>query len=437
MNILVFFVITKYNFITIVRSNEQYKRCAMLYITTAQAAENWGVTPRRIQDMCKANLIEGAVRHGREWMIPADAHRPPDRRRKEAVPAAMLPNLPRRNPAIIMTNLYSAPGTADSVAASLMDMPETAALFLAQLEFCRGNINVARNMVLKILESPCGHDLQIGCGLILALCGMFKSDHALWRKGRQYICDAVCRNPKDVHLSEFWVAAMDSEIYDTESFPEWFLRGCFDPLPGDSYPAARFYYLKSLYFLCHESAVGHRGERDSQSMMRIFPLIAEPLISQTKKDGALLAEIYLRLICAVAYHNLGKDALAIGQLDTAIALALPDRLYLILAEYRKDLDFLMDERLNLADPASVATVRSLGKQYAEGWTVLHNTSMGRTVSTRLSTREREVAKYAAYGLSNKEIATRLNISLNTVKQSLRTAMDKTGAQRRSDLSRFL
>lgn len=72
-----------------------------------------------------------------------------------------------------------------------------------------------------------------------------------------------------------------------------------------------------------------------------------------------------------------------------------------------------------------------------GWTHLHNTMLSRTVSTDLTTREREVAKHAAYGLSNKEIALRLNISINTVKQSLRTAMDKTGALRRNELSRYI
>ena len=56
---------------------------------------------------------------------------------------------------------------------------------------------------------------------------------------------------------------------------------------------------------------------------------------------------------------------------------------------------------------------------------------------QLTAREREVAKQAAFGLSNKDIAQRLNISVNTVKQSLRTAMDKTGALRRSDLADYI
>lgn len=41
-------------------------------ITAKQAAEKWGLTPRRVQDLCKEGKIQGAERWGRSWMIPAD-----------------------------------------------------------------------------------------------------------------------------------------------------------------------------------------------------------------------------------------------------------------------------------------------------------------------------------------------------------------------------
>ena len=409
----------------------------MLYITAKQAAEQWGITVRRVQDMCRNNQLPGSVRHGRDWMIPLDAVRPTDRRRKEVTPTEAIHKLPRRNPAIVMSNLYTKPGTADAVTQALHGQPEAAELFRAQIAFCRGNTDTAYNLCIKLLEKPCTHDLQIGCGIMLGMTAICRGDLQLWEQAKQTIRSAPCHDRKDAHLSEFWLAAVESEIFGIETFPQWLIKGSFDPLPGDSYPAARYYYLKYLYVLCHEHAVGHRGERDSQSMMRIFPLICEPLISQTRKDGALVAEIYLRLICAVAYHDLGNNEESCHQLDAAIALALPDRLYLILAEHCRQLDFLMDERLMLADPEAAAQVKALSHQYHDSWTKLHNIAMSRTVSNMLTTREREVAKHAAFGLSNKEIAQRLHISVNTVKQALRTAMDKTGAVRRSDLSRFI
>ena len=129
--------------------------------------------------------------------------------------------------------------------------------------------------------------------------------------------------------------------------------------------------------------------------------------------------------------------MAIHHLDLAIDLLLPDKLYMILVEYRRPLDFLLDERLGLKDPEALTQVRKLHRQYQGGWTELHNRVRDRVFVGELTTREREVAKLASFGLSNKEIADRLNISINTVKQSLRTAMDKTGALRRSELAYYI
>ena len=176
---------------------------------------------------------------------------------------------------------------------------------------------------------------------------------------------------------------------------------------------------------------------DTQSMMRMIPNVAEPLIAQSKKEGALISEAYMRLILAMTYHNLGNDAMAVHHLDIAIELILPDKLYMLLVEYRRALDFLLDEGLMLADPEALVQVKKLYRQHQQGWTLLHNQERGRTFVSELTTREREVAKLAAFGLSNKEIAERLSISLNTVKQSLRIAMDKTGALRRNELSHYI
>lgn len=410
----------------------------MHYITAKEASRQWDLTVRRVQDLCRSGQISGAVRWGRDWMIPKDAHKPGDRRRKEAEgQGRALPLLPKKNPAIVMTNLYQHPGSCDAVIRSLEARPEAAMLFRAQMAYCRGDVETAYQLADQLLQRPCCHDLQMGCGIMLAMCAIFKGDVNMWKRAKESIQSAQCHHPKDRSLTEFWSAAVDSEIYDTTAFPEWFARGCFDPLPADSYPAARYYYLRYLYVLCHESAVGHRGERDSQSMMRMFPLIAEPFISQSRKMGALISEIYLRLVCAAAYHDLGNDEMAVLHLDIAISQALPDKLYMILADHRKQLDFLLDERLSLQDNGAALQVKALSKRLQSGWIHLHNTVLGRTVSDDLTTREREVAKHAAYGLSNKEIAQRLNISINTVKQSLRTAMDKTGTLRRSDLSHYI
>lgn len=410
----------------------------MQYITAAQAAQKWELTVRRVQDLCRRHQIHGAVRWGRDWMIPADAHRPADRRRKQEVyQQTDSVQLPRKNPAIIMSNLYHRPGSAEDVAFEMETMPAAAKLFRSNLAYLRGDVQTCCRLALELLEGACGHDLQIGCGVILANCALFSGDSSLWNRAKKYVADAPCHNNRDRYAVDFWLAVAECELREIAGFPLWFTRGSFDVLPGDSFPGARVFYLRFLYLMGHEYAMGRHGEPDAQAKMGFFPCVAEPLIAQNHKEGALVSEIYTRLICACAYHDLGNDSMATHHLDIAIKLALPDKLYMPLAEYRRQMDFLMDQRLKEVDPAAGSQVRQLNKAWLEGWTKLQSKERGKQISNALTAREREVAKHAAFGLSNKEIADRLSISVNTVKQSLRTAMDKTGALRRSELAHYI
>ena len=55
----------------------------------------------------------------------------------------------------------------------------------------------------------------------------------------------------------------------------------------------------------------------------------------------------------------------------------------------------------------------------------------------LSEREREVARLVATGLSNKEIATRLHVSVRTVESHVRHALTKVGLVNRMQLANWI
>ena len=54
----------------------------MDYMTIKEAAEKWGLSIRRIQDICKENKIPRVMKFGTSWAIPKDANRPVDKRIK-------------------------------------------------------------------------------------------------------------------------------------------------------------------------------------------------------------------------------------------------------------------------------------------------------------------------------------------------------------------
>lgn len=54
----------------------------MEFMTTKQAAELWGISPRRVALLCEQGRIEGVKKAGTVWLIPPGAQKPKDDRIK-------------------------------------------------------------------------------------------------------------------------------------------------------------------------------------------------------------------------------------------------------------------------------------------------------------------------------------------------------------------
>lgn len=52
------------------------------YITVQEVALKWGVTERQVQVLCKENRIDGVTRLSRIWLIPENAEKPTNSKRK-------------------------------------------------------------------------------------------------------------------------------------------------------------------------------------------------------------------------------------------------------------------------------------------------------------------------------------------------------------------
>ncbi|MDR1572080.1 MAG: DNA-binding protein, partial [Clostridiales Family XIII bacterium] len=53
-------------------------------MTAIEAAQKWGITPRRVQVLCDKGQVAGAVRMGRTWIMPKNEPKPLDGRTKAA-----------------------------------------------------------------------------------------------------------------------------------------------------------------------------------------------------------------------------------------------------------------------------------------------------------------------------------------------------------------
>ena len=409
------------------------------YMTIAEASERWGISQRQVQHLCTLGSVEGAVKFGRAWMIPKNANKPVDGRTKAARAEldADMP-LPRKTPFLYMSDLYNTPGTADEVGASLSYHHEAQVLFEAEVAYSRGEIDKVYDIANYLLSRHSDFYAVLSAGMLLAQCAIWKGDIHMWRKAKVHIAEAPAKNDLDRDVMQLAISAVNIMIYNVENFPEWFKKGRFEPIHKDAYPAAKVYYAKYLYALGYAVAMGLVKVDGTQGLyiMSVISFSVEPMIAWARANNTVMSEIYLRLTCAAIYHNCGKDEDAIYHIDKAIELALPDKLYGVLAEYCRALNTLMEKRLSIMDADAWGEVKMLYKIYNEGWSKLSGTIRGKKILTTLSDKEREVAKLAAFGLSNQEIADSLHLSLSVVKQAVRIVSEKSGMSR-SDFAAIL
>lgn len=55
----------------------------MDYVNSAECAKRWGISQRRVAIYCKDGRIDGAVLISNRWLIPKDAKKTIDSRKKK------------------------------------------------------------------------------------------------------------------------------------------------------------------------------------------------------------------------------------------------------------------------------------------------------------------------------------------------------------------
>ena len=78
----------------------------MKYISVAEAAEKWGITPRSVQIHCEKGNIPGVNMIGKAWQIPSNAERPLRKSRVKTLPSDILAILKSEKRGHISGGLY-------------------------------------------------------------------------------------------------------------------------------------------------------------------------------------------------------------------------------------------------------------------------------------------------------------------------------------------
>ena len=156
-------------------------------------------------------------------------------------------------------------------------------------------------------------------------------------------------------------------------------------------------------------------------------------------DSRLISLSTRNFMCvglSLCYLSMGAIPRAAEWLEQSLSLAEQDKNYTFLACFRKYLSvFFLLPSIKKKHETAIAEIKAMEIHYtrAEESRIFAMLEKYPDQMTELSEREREVARLAAEGLRNKEIAQRLFISEETVKSHIRSIFNKTNIDRRSKL----
>ncbi|MBO4365880.1 MAG: diguanylate cyclase [Eggerthellaceae bacterium] len=146
--------------------------------------------------------------------------------------------------------------------------------------------------------------------------------------------------------------------------------------------------------------------------------------------------VYLHAIAACDHMALMRTDEAKREFSTAWELAKPDKVFAPFVELYAQLQGLVDVCLKASDPAAYRLIARAAQRFRVGWiTTLEGQERGALVST-LTPSEMTVAALALRGWSNRQIATWMGLSENTVKHRASSIYQKLHIGKRSELSRF-
>jgi len=226
--------------------------------------------------------------------------------------------------------------------------------------------------------------------------------------------------PCIVRMVELALAAVSVVLGTTDAVAKWLCdaESMKKALYAPAVPYAQIVYAHLLL----------QGKRYNE-----FFGISQLIIDTAKGMHYLLSQIYQLLFLAAAKYRTGEEGEAREYLAQALAIALPDRVYLPFAQQADTLGALLESaKRSVSDQEGVNAVIALGKRQGKGASIIKKAVL--QAESPLTPREREVARLARDRLSAKEIAERLYISEATVRTILKSVYSKLDIHSKTELN---
>jgi Response regulator containing a CheY-like receiver domain and an HTH DNA-binding domain len=320
-------------------------------------------------------------------------------------------------------------------------------LYDASLAYYRGSIDEARQLTYKaiyLLERTRQDVLQISAGEQLALIAIHQGDADCFDEAVDYLKTAVQRSVNREAcrgLAELIHCGLLNALGEYKDTPRWlksfaYASGAYGTGPfGDRNIAGNAHFAPVSYgAACWHHALYLYASGQPQRALAKAEIMLRRLNAE---DGVVILAVYFSLVAACSHMALNDRRKAQEYIDRAVALALPDRLFVALGAFASRFDGMMEKTIAKYDKHAAALIRRINRRYMSGMDALTARYAADELPETLTRRERDVARLAAGGLRNSEIAQRLSVSESTVRAHLRSVFQKLDIDRRARLAEKL
>lgn len=303
-------------------------------------------------------------------------------------------------------------------------------LFRAELAFYRGDLGDAEILAYKtayLAESNKQGVVLLGAAHLLAEIALHKADTAGWQNAVSSMERAASftwqNNFVTRALADITRGNLFFELKNQENIAAWLKNGEFTEHRILPFMINNALYVHLSYLM--------QQEEYAQLLGKVQAILAEGLVKEP------LSQILVDLTMAICYLGMGNRERVAALIEHSIQTALPDGLTYLSAGYSWSLDGLMDQIIQEKYPQLFNKFIEGKRRFRIGWDVLYNAMFRNELPSDLTAREYEVAKLAAGGLRNSEIAEKLMVTENTVRFHLRTVFQKLDIDRRARLAEKL
>lgn len=396
----------------------------MDFLTAKEIAEKWNITKRLVLKYCADGRIDGAQKFGNLWKIPADAKKPDDPRKKKNA-SKPLNTTPQSNFHVYLMPLMNTTFESGQCMEIIKNTKnaDKKGIMLAEYYYFSGQPEkaiVAAEAYLTAADT----DIRLSACLIftyanLSVGQITRAKHALIELKK------ALSNKEDypeVQAAQAFTAVTSAVLLHL-------------PLSEEAPPIQDYLYMLPngirLFALYVQAHYTYLQEDYGRSLG-----IAETALA-LQSEIYPIPTIYLHLIVVMNYMSLKKPDKAKEHLLAAWKIALPDDLIEGFGEHHGLLGGMLESVIKPEYPEDFKRIIAITYRFSAGWRRIHNPATGHDVADSLTTTEFAIAMLATRGWTNQEIASHLNISHNTVKRHISTALQKLNIEQRQELKKYM